>query len=55
VSQREKKRRAPSEENPFMRLCYTALSNWGTMELEIDEAMWCIKWRNQEIEDAKKK
>lgn len=42
-------------ENPFMRLCYTCISVFGTMDMEIDEAQWYIKWRNEEIEDARKK
>jgi hypothetical protein len=36
-------------------MCYTVLSLWGTMDIEIDEAMWFIRWRNEEIEDARKK
>jgi len=55
VSQSEKKRRAPRDENPFMRLCYYCISAFGTIDLEIDEALWWLKWRNQEIEDVKKR
>jgi hypothetical protein len=45
----------PNDENPFRRLCYTALSMFGTDDIEMDDALWYIKWRNQEIEDARKR
>ena len=53
MSQREKKRRAPRDENPFMRLCYNCMSAFGTVELEIDEAMWWLKWRQDEIDEIR--
>jgi hypothetical protein len=28
---------------------------FGTDDIEMDDALWYIKWRNQEIEDARKR
>ncbi len=53
MRQSEKKRRAPRDENPFMRLCYNCMSAFGTVELEIDEAMWWLKWRQDEIDEIR--
>lgn len=44
----------PMRENPFMRLCYTCVSVFGTMDVELDDAMWWLKWRSEELEQAKK-
>lgn len=41
-------------ENPFMRICYTCMSAFGTVNLEIDEAMWWLEWRKEELEQMKK-
>lgn len=39
-----------AEENPFMRLSYVLTSIFGRDDLEIDEALWYLKWRNEEME-----
>jgi hypothetical protein len=31
------------------------MSAFGTVELEIDEAMWWLKWRQDEIDEIRKK